>query len=122
MHNADSAGIDYDIVLAPTAIELLDKIKDVRHQRLIKERIDGLRRDPDKQGKPLAQEFQGFRSLRAVGQRYRIIYSVEAEEVTVYIVAVGLRKEGNKRDIYRIFAKIMNQVKTFLRLQTRSDD
>lgn len=122
MHNAGSAGIVYRIILAPTALELLAQIKDVRHQRLIKERIDGLQRDPEKQGKPLAQEFQGFRSLRAVGQRYRIIYTVQAEQVTVYIVAVGLRKEGNKRDIYRIFAKIMDKVKAFLRLQTRSED
>ena len=39
--------------------------------------------------------------MRAVGQRYRIIYQIEAERVVVVVVAVGIRKEGDRADIYR---------------------
>ena len=52
---------------------------------------------------------RGYRSIRAVGQRYRIVYKVESEAVTVYIVAVGIRKEGGRDDVYRL-------VRTLVRL------
>jgi len=35
-----------------------------------------------------------------VSQRYRIIYTIEQEKVLVLIVGIGLRKEGNRSDIY----------------------
>jgi mRNA interferase RelE/StbE len=47
----------------------------------------------------LVGELVGFRSVRAVGQRYRIIYRVARREVVVIIVAVGRRKHGDTRDI-----------------------
>ena len=43
---------------------------------------------------------QGYRSIRAVGQRYRIIYQIEQNLIVVYIVGVGLRKQGSRKDIY----------------------
>src|SRR6266853_37518 len=47
----------------------------------------------------------GYRSVRAVGQRYRIIYRVERTLVTVVVVAAGIRKAGSREDIYRVAAK-----------------
>jgi mRNA interferase RelE/StbE len=52
-------------------------------------------------------ELAGYRSLRAVGQRYRIIYKVEEAEITVYVVAAGLRKEGSKSDVYNLAKKLL---------------
>ena len=63
--------------------------------------------EPELQGKPLADELVGYRSVRAVGQRYRIIYKVENELVIVIVVAVGIRREGDRSDIYRIAARLM---------------
>jgi len=71
-------------------------------QKRIAQRIDSLSREPEKQGKPLLGELKTFRSIRVAGQRYRIIYRVERESVSVLIVALGIRKEGSKRDVYEL--------------------
>lgn len=96
----------YQIVVEPTAIEMLKAIPDRRIQEKIRDRIDGLAFDPEKQGKPLTDDLIGYRSVRAVGQRYRIIYKVEKQKVIVVVVAVGIRKEGNRKDIYDLAKKL----------------
>ncbi len=53
---------------------MLEAIQDRRVRDKIRDRIDGLAQEPEKQGKPLTGELTGYRSLRAVGQRYRVIY------------------------------------------------
>lgn len=55
----------------------------------------------------MREELMGFRSLRTVGQRYRIIYRVDRNRVLVIVVAVGLRKEGDRNDIYRLAQKLV---------------
>lgn len=97
----------YRIVLTPTALQLLADIPDRRIQAAIRDRIDGLAHDPEGQGKPLGAELAGLRSLRAVGQRYRILYRVERRQVLVVVVAVGLRKEGDKKDVYVLAKKLL---------------
>lgn len=97
----------YRIVLTPTALKLLDAVSDRRIQEQIRDRIDGLTHDPEQQGKPLRGELAGFRSLRVVGQRYRILYRVERTKILVIVVAVGLRKEGDRHDIYRLAQKLI---------------
>ena len=47
------------------------------------------------------------RSLRAAGQRYRIIYQVDNGAVIVYVVLIGLRKEGSKADIYELAQRLV---------------
>jgi mRNA interferase RelE/StbE len=88
---------------------MLSGITDRRVQGKICERIEGLARDPEKQGKPLVGELNGYRSIRAVGQRYRIIYRVEKDRVLVLVVALGIRKEGSKKDIYSLARKLFRQ-------------
>lgn len=97
----------YRIVITPTAVQLLSAVSDRRIQAAIRDRIDGLAHDPELQGKPLKGEFIGYRSLRAVGQRYRIIYRVEKKQVLVAVVALGLRKEGDKKDVYEVAKKLL---------------
>jgi len=99
----------WDIGLTPTAERMLSGITDRRVQGKICERIEGLARDPEKQGKPLVGELNGYRSIRAVGQRYRIIYRVEKDRVLVLVVALGIRKEGSKKDIYSLARKLFRQ-------------
>jgi mRNA interferase RelE/StbE len=55
----------------------------------------------------LIDALAGLRSVRAVGQRYRIIYKVEPAKVLVIAVGVGRRKDGDKRDIYTVLEKLI---------------
>ncbi len=98
----------YQIIIEPSAREALAKISDRRIQEKITERISALAYDPEKQGKPLGGEFFGYRSLRAVGQRYRIIYHIERQKVIVFVVFLGIRKEGSKDDIYALAKKLLH--------------
>ena len=97
----------YQIALTPTAVRLLEAISDRRIREQLRNRIDGLAHEPEQQGKPMRDELFGFRSLRAVGQRYRIIYRVDRGRVLVIVIAVGLRKEGDRQDIYRLAQKLV---------------
>ena len=84
----------------------LAAIGDKRIRESISKRINGLEHDPEKQGKLLTDELAGYRSIRAVGQRYRIIYKIEAERVIVIVVTVGMRKEKDKKDAYELAKKL----------------
>jgi len=99
--------LKYRIEIAPTALDMLKRIEDRRITRQIVERIDRLQDDPEKQGKPLLGELSGYRSVRAAGRRFRVIFKVEDKTVIVMIIAVGLRKEGDKKDIYRLARKLI---------------
>ena len=68
--------------------------------------------DPEnvtKVGKALTGPLEGYRSIKY--SRYRAIYTYDKEElatgdllihIRVCFVAVGIRKEGGKRDVYRL--------------------
>ncbi len=92
----------WKIVILPVAVKQLTAIKDRRIQEVIKRRIESLEHEPDRQGKPMRDELVGFRSIRAVGQRYRILYVLEEQQVTVLVVTIGIRKEGDKQDVYAV--------------------
>ena len=96
----------WQILLTPTALKLLSDISDRRIREKIGAVIDRLTEDPEKQGKALLGELAGFRSLRAVGQRYRIIYQIRDNEIVVVIVAIGIRRDGAKDDIYNLAKKL----------------
>ena len=86
---------------------MLGRISDRRVQEKIRDRIEALREDPEKQGKPLLGEFSGYRSIRAAGERYRVVYQVEKDKILVFVIAVGLRKEGDKKDVYALARKLL---------------
>ena len=97
----------WKIVLTASAQAALEAVRDRRIREKISDKIDGLAEEPDQQGKPLMGELSGYRSLRAVGQRHRIIYRIENDRVLVVIVALGLRKEGSRRDVYALARKLL---------------
>ncbi|HEY3172812.1 MAG TPA: hypothetical protein VGK86_09575 [Thermoanaerobaculia bacterium] len=49
----------------------------------------------------------GFRSLRAVGQRYRILYTSDTASRVVHVVAAGLRRAGARDDVYVLAQKLV---------------
>lgn len=93
--------------MTPHARVMLEAIQDRRVRDNIRDRIDGLAEEPEKQGKPLIGELTGYRSLRAVGQRYRIIYRIEEGKVLILMMALGIRKEGSGKDIYVLAQKLL---------------
>ena len=99
----------YTVRWTETAVDLLEAISDKRIRRALYARAGHLKGNPSQQGKPLLGEFTGFRSIKVQPNRYRIIYRVENDEVAVVVVAVGLRKEGDKHDVYALARKLLKQ-------------
>jgi len=97
----------YRVDILPAAQGLVLEISDRRIQEKLLARMTALANDPELRGKPLGDDLAGYRSVRAVGQRYRIIYRVERSMVVVMVVAAGIRKEGSREDIYRVAAKLV---------------
>ena len=97
----------HKITLTETAAEMLKAIPDRRIQRQLTARMRRLAEEPEKQGSALRGPLAGYRSCRAIGQRYRIIYKVNGDELTVVVVATGIRKEGNRRDIYSLAQRLL---------------
>ena len=97
----------YTIKLTQIAAEFIAKL-DNKSQQQVLQKIEVLKQYPLKVGKPLKGNLEDYRSIRAVGQRYRIIYQVKENEIEVIIVAVGIRRDGDKkRDIYELMKKYL---------------
>jgi mRNA interferase RelE/StbE len=96
----------YRVDITARAQRLVRQIPDRRIQEKLLERMTALEHDPELQGKPLGDDLAGYRSMRAVGQRYRIIYRVERTTVKVVVVAAGIRKEGSREDIYALAKRL----------------
>ena len=97
----------HEVLWTETALGMLEGIGDRRIQQLLFDTSKRLEADPEKQGKPLREDLLGFRSLRVIGQRYRIIYSIEPGARTVHIVAARIRREGARDDIYQLAQKLV---------------
>ena len=98
--------MNYKLEIAETCLSLLEKIPDKRILSAILEKIEGPAVDPEKQGKALVKEMAAFRSIHASG-RYRVIFKIEKGPDVVWIVAAGIRKEGDEKDIYKLAKKLL---------------
>jgi mRNA interferase RelE/StbE len=99
--------MNWNVELTKDALKQLQAITDKRVRNNLFERIEELSKKPEEQGKPLRNELLGLRCVKAIGQRYRIIFKVERDRVIVVVVAVGIRKEGDRSDIYKIAVHLM---------------
>lgn len=95
------------VELTDAARDQLIAVADKRERRLLVTRLRALTEEPDKQGKALTAELRGYRSVRAVGQRYRIIYRLERDRIVVIVVTLGRRQKGGKRDVYSLARKLI---------------
>jgi mRNA interferase RelE/StbE len=98
--------MNWTIFFSKEAEDLLLRIDDRRIRKLLKDRAQRLCTHPEMQGKALGGDLAGLRSIRAVGQRYRIIYELLPEDREVWIIAVGIRKAGHKEDIYEVAGQL----------------
>ncbi len=94
----------YSIKLTNIAAEFLKKL-DKKSQSQIIDKIELLKENPLEIGKQLKGNLKDYRSIRSVGQRYRIIYQVCETEIIVVIAAIGIRKDDDKKDIYELMKK-----------------
>ena len=95
----------YKILLSQEAKTYLQTL-DGRTKDIIARKIESLKESPEKKGKPLSGDLSKYRSIHAAG-RNRILYAVKEEEVVVFIIAVGIRKEGSKIDVYETIKKLL---------------
>src|SRR5688572_12822304 len=95
----------FEIILTEEAQSDLNAIKDGRTYSAIETSIDRLESEPDKRGKQLRGKLSDYWSMRAAGQRYRVLYQIGVLEGVVTVVVVGIRKEGDKRDAYKVANK-----------------
>ena len=72
------------------------KIDKPDQQKIIKAIRKKLTRDPEGFGAPLRGGLKGLWKLR-VGQ-YRVVYEIKKQEIVVYIVKVGFRRD---EEVYR---------------------
>ena len=92
----------YQIEITPSALEVLEAITDRRTHNVIIRRIDALAEEPEKLGKHLRGLLAGFMSIRAAGQRFRVVYRIDAEKARVVVYMIGIRKEGSRHDVYEL--------------------
>ena len=94
----------YKIKLTKISADQIKAIEKTARNQIIN-KIESLRENPELFGKQLRGPLKEYRSVRAAGQRYRIIYKIFKEEVVIIVLAVGIRKEGDKKDIYELMKK-----------------
>jgi len=94
----------YDIKFTLAGREIADDYVSKADGKQVKKKIRELRNAPGKRGKPLRKPLDGLRGI-ACGRKYRIVYEVDSEEKVVYIYGVGLRKEGDRDNVYNVVKK-----------------
>ncbi len=83
----------YSVSIKPSAVKEIEAISTKKDRRRVIQRI---RRLADEPRPPGCQKLSGSDRYRFRHGRYRIIYSVHDEELVVYVVKVG-----HRRDVYR---------------------
>ena len=91
----------YEVLIDEFVIKDDFKRIDIAHQRKIAKAIrERLGTDPEKYGEPLRGDLKGYWKLR-VGE-FRVIYEIRKEQVLVYVIKVGLRRDY---EVYRTVLK-----------------
>lgn len=102
-----TSGPAYEVLWTETAVEMLEQVGDRRIQQQLYDASKRLAAEPEKQGKALREGLLGFRTLRAIGQRHRVIFSVSTDLRKVFVVAAGLRRERARDDIYALAERLI---------------
>ena len=83
----------YRILIKPSAVKEIDAIPFKKDRRRIVERISKLAENPRP---PRCEKLSGQDKYRIRQGRYRIVYTIEDQDLVVYVVKVAHRK-----DVYR---------------------
>jgi mRNA interferase RelE/StbE len=99
----------WEIKILSHAKAQMREIKDRRIQEKLVIALRRLEYAPEQQGKRLGEELVDYYSVRAVSQRYRIIYHVREDVNFIFVFSIGIRREGDKNDIYTQTKKFLRQ-------------
>jgi len=80
----------YRILIKPSAAKEIESIPLKRDRQRIVERISKLADNPRPPG---CEKLSGQNKYRVRQGRYRIVYSMEDQDLVVYVIKVGHRKE-----------------------------
>ncbi len=83
----------YRLLIKPSAVKEIEAIPLKRERRRLVERLAGLAENPRPVG---VEKLSGQDKYRLRQGRYRILYAIEDQNLLVYVVKVGHRK-----DVYR---------------------
>jgi mRNA interferase RelE/StbE len=83
----------YRLLIKASAAKELRAIPNKRDRQRIVKRILGLETDPRPPG---SQKLSGRERYRIRQGQYRIVYGIEKDELVVYVVKIG-----HRRDVYR---------------------
>lgn len=83
----------YRLLIKPSAVKEIEAIPLKRERQRLVERIARLAENPHPPG---SEKLSGQEKYRVRQGRYRIVYDIADEELVVYVVKVGHRK-----DVYR---------------------
>jgi len=83
----------YRILIKPSAVKEIEAISPKKDRQRIVARISKLADNPRPPG---CEKLSGQEKYRIRQGRYRIVYSIEDQDLIVYVVKVGYRK-----DVYR---------------------
>jgi mRNA interferase RelE/StbE len=97
--------LTYKIIISDEAKKYLGTL-DVKTRTVISRKIESLKESPYTKGNQLSGNLARFRTIHAAG-RYRVIYEVKTETIMVMVIAVGIRKEGAKVDVYETMKKLL---------------
>lgn len=97
--------MEYKLLISTEAKKYLKSI-DPKTRDIIGRKIEDLKEAPENRGKQLTGTFAKYRSIHTAG-RYRIIYEIKKKEIIVYIIAIGIRKEGSRIDVYETLKKLI---------------
>jgi mRNA-degrading endonuclease RelE of RelBE toxin-antitoxin system len=101
----------YEIRWTEAASESLLNVRDSKVQERLIKRAVRLSSEPLKQGEPLKHALSGYYSVVAA-ERYLVIYAIDDENLTVEIICVGIHRQGERSDAYRLATKIVEESAT----------
>jgi mRNA interferase RelE/StbE len=101
--------LNYEIYLTPLAFETLAAVTQQSDRHHLCDRVQQLGRHPDHQGTPLIGKLFGYRSIRALNDRYRIIYRVEKDTVVVFLVGDGQRSDIREDDLDTVLTRFLTK-------------
>jgi len=93
--------MEYKIVYSKYAQDQLDKLSQSDVKIILKTIKKRLLIEPEKSGKHLRSDLKGYLKLKF--SKYRVVYQVHKEIITVEIIACGLRKD--------IYENLLNKIK-----------
>ncbi|MBI2345706.1 MAG: type II toxin-antitoxin system RelE/ParE family toxin [Deltaproteobacteria bacterium] len=105
--------VPYRVVLTDEAAALLETIayRDRRIAGKLADSMEDLSTVPQLKGRCLRGEFAGCLSRHCLGNRFRIVYTIHEPARTVEVISLGIRKAGDRKDVYELTRKILNRLR-----------